>query len=153
MTVRKISRGAIIATAITGVFLTLLTSGLLMSYQAIPSQGSIAGVNVGVYKDSECTQNCTSINWGTIIPGSAINKTVYVKNIGDLPMTITMTTENWLPTNASSLINLNWNQEDTTLNVNQSIGATLTLAAAESAEGNLTEFSFDIIITGTKQAT
>lgn len=150
MAMRKISTGAIIATVATGLFLTLLTSGLLMSYQTIPSQGAVAAVNVGVYSDSECTQNCTSLNWGTIIPGSQINRTVYVKNIGDLPMTITMATESWLPTNASSLINLNWNQQDTTLNVNQSIGATLTLAAAASAAGNLTDFSFDIIITGTE---
>jgi len=150
MAIRKISTGAIIATAVTGLFLTLLTSALLMSYQAIPSQGTVTAVNVGVYSDSECTQNCTSLNWGTIRPGSQINKIVYVKNIGNVPMTITMATENWLPTNASSLVTLNWNQEDTTLNVNQSTGATLTLAAAASAEGNLTDFSFDIIITGTE---
>jgi len=150
MTMRKISTGAIIATVATGLFLTLLTSGLLMSYQTVPSQGTVAAVNVGVYENSECTQNCTSLNWGTIIPGSQINRTVYVKNIGNLPMTITMATESWLPTNASSLVTLNWNQQDTTLNVNQSIGATLTLAAAASAAGNLTDFSFDIIITGTE---
>jgi hypothetical protein len=147
---QKISTGTIIATVATGLFLTLLTSGLLMSYQTIPSQGAVAAVNVGVYSDSECTQNCTFINWGTIMPGSQINRTVYVKNIGGLPMTITMATESWLPTNASSLINLNWNRQDTTLNVNQSIGATLTLAAAASAAGNLTDFSFNIIITGTE---
>lgn len=121
-----------------------------MSYQAVPSQGTVAAVNVGVYENSECTQNCTSINWGTIIPGSQINKTVYVKNIGNVPMTITMTTESWLPTNASSLVTLTWNRQDTTLNFNQSIGATLTLAAAASAEANLTDFSFNIIITGTE---
>ena len=150
MAMRKISTGTIIATVATGLFLTLLTSGLLMSYQTVPSQGAVAAVNVGVYSDTECTQNCTSLNWGTIMPGSQINRMVYVKNIGNVPMTITMATESWLPTNASSLINLNWNRQDTTLNVNQSVEATLTLAAAASAEGNLTDFSFDIIITGTE---
>lgn len=146
---RKISTGVIIAIAATGLFLTLLTTGLLMSYQTVTSQGTITTVNVGVYSDSECTQNLTSINWLTLRPSDTANRTIYVKNNGTVPITLTMTTENWLPTNASALLTLTWNQQNTVLNATKSIPAILTLSVASST-GNLTDFSFNIIITGTE---
>jgi hypothetical protein len=66
MAMRKISMGAMIAVAVTGLFLTMLTAGVLTSSQTVQSGGTITAVNVGVYSDSGCTQNCTSIDWGTL---------------------------------------------------------------------------------------
>ena len=120
-----------------------------MSYQTIPSGGTVTTVNVGVYLDSECTQNATSINWGFLRPGDNSNITVYVKNNGTVPVTLTMTTGDWLPTNANSLVTFTWNQQNKVLNASQSIPAVLTLSVAPSA-GNLGDFSFNIIITGTE---
>jgi len=149
MAIRKISTGAAIAIAATGLFLTLLTSGLLMSYQIVPSGGTVTAVNVGVYLDSNCTQNATSMNWGFLRPGDSSNMTVYVKNNGTVPVTLTLTTADWLPTSANSLITLTWNQQNKVLNISQSVPAILTLSVASSA-GNLGTFSFNIIITGTE---
>ena len=152
MTRRKIPTGIIIAIAATGLFLTLLTTGLLMSSQTLQSSGTVTAVNVGVYSDSGCTQNCTSIDWGTIAPGNTTTRTVYVKNIGTLPITLSMTTGSWVPSNANTYISLSWNRGGTVLSVGQSTTATLTLSASSSA-GNITSFSFNIVITGTEQAT
>jgi len=149
MEMRKISTGAAIAIAATGLFMTLLTTGLLMSSQSLQSSGTVTAVNVGVYSDSGCTQNCTSINWGSIAPGNSTTRTIYVKNIGTIPMTLYMTTGSWVPSNANTYISLSWNREGTVLTANQSISATLTLSASSSA-GNITSFSFNIIITGTE---
>lgn len=149
MEMRKISTGAAIAIAATGLFMTLLTTGLLMSSQSLQSSGTVTAVNVGVYSDSGCTQNCTSINWGSIAPGNSTTRTIYVKNIGTIPMTLAMTTGSWVPSNANTYISLSWNREGTVLTANQSISATLTLSASSSA-GNITSFSFNIIITGTE---
>jgi hypothetical protein len=149
MAMRKISTGAIIAIAATGIFLTLLTSGLLISSQTVPSNGTITAVNVGVYSDSGCTQNCTSIDWGTIAPGNSTTRTIYVKNTGTIPVTLSMTMGSWVPSNASSYLTLSWNRGGTVLIANQSISAVLTLSASSSA-GNITSFSFNIIITGTE---
>jgi len=146
---RKISAGVIIAMAATGLFMTLLTTGLLMSSQTLQSNGTVTAVNVGVYSDSGCTQNCTSINWGSIAPGNSTTRTIYVKNIGTIPMTLSMTTGSWVPPNANTYISLSWNREGTVLTANQSISATLTLSASSSA-GNITSFSFNTIITGTE---
>ena len=149
MAMRKISTGAIIAIAATGIFLTLLTSGLLMSSQTVQSAGTVTAVNVGVYSDSGCTQNCTSIDWGSLAPGNSSTRTIYVKNIGTIPMMLSMTTGSWVPSNASSYITLSWNRGGTVLAANQSISAVLTLSASSST-GNITSFSFNIIITGTE---
>ena len=146
MTTRKISTGVIIALAATAIFLALVTAGLIVT-QTIPSSGTITTVNVGVYSDSDCTQNCTSINWGILYPGNSTSKIVYVKNNGTVPVTLSMTTDSWTPETASSLITPTWDQQNTVLDAGQSIPANLTLSVASST-GDLTGFSFDIIITG-----
>jgi len=151
MEMRKISTGAAIAIAATGLFMTLLTTGLLMSSQTLQSNGTVTAVNVGVYSDSGCTQNCTSIDWGTIAPGNSSTMTIYIKNIGTIPMTLSMTTGSWVPSNANTYISLSWNRGGAVLSAGQSISATLTLSASSSA-GNITSFSFNMTITGTEQA-
>ena len=149
MTMRKISTGAIIAIAATGLFLTLLTTGLLMSSQTVPSTGTVTAVNVGVYSDSGCTLNLTSISWGTLSPGNVTTRTIYVKNSGTVPMTLSMRTESWVPTNANSSITLTWNRANYRLNAGQSIDAILTLNVSSTTSG-ITNFSFNTVITGTE---
>jgi hypothetical protein len=151
MAMLKISKGAAIAIAATGLFLTLLTTGLLMSQQTIPSGGTVTTVNIGVYLDSSCTQNATFVNWGFLRPGDNATETLYIKNNGTAPVTLTMTTESWQPTNASALMTLTWNLENTVLNATQSTEAVLTLSVSPDA-GNLGDFGFNIIITGIEQA-
>jgi hypothetical protein len=146
MATPKLSTGVIIALAATAIFLTLVTAGLIAT-QTITSDGTVTTVNVGVYSDSECTQNCTSISWGTIYPSNSTSRTIYVKNTGVVPVTLTMTTGNWMPTTASEEITLTWDQQNTVLNPEQSISANLTLSV-DSDPGDLTNFSFDIVITG-----
>ena len=150
METRKISTGAAIAIAATGLFLTLLTSGLLLTSQTVPSNGTVLStINVGVYNDQVCAQNCTSINWSTIAPGSSTTKTFYVKNTGTLPMTLNMATTGWNPSNANGPIALGWDREGAVLNASQSINATLTLTVSPTIDSSITDFSFNITITGT----
>ena len=146
---RKISTGAIIAIAVTGLFLTLLTSGLLMSYQTVQSGGTITAVNVGVYSNSGCTVNATYIDWGPLLPGNTTTRTVWVKNIGTANVTLSMTTSNWNPTNANQSITLTWDRSNKLLVPNEVTQATLTLSVASNISSSITTFSFNIIITGT----
>ena len=149
---QKISTGAAIAIVATGLFLTLLTTGLLMSYQTISSGGTVTTVNIEIYLDSNYSQNATFISWGFLRPGENVSRMLYIKNSGTVPVTLTMTTESWQPTNASSLLTLTWDLENEVLNATQSTEAVLTLAVSPDT-GNLGNFTFNIIITGTEQAT
>ena len=142
----KISLGAIIAMTATGLFLSLVTAGLITTSN-LNSNGTISAVNVGVYSDSACTINCTSLDWETIPPGNSTIKVVYVKNTGTLPVTLSMTVDSWQPTNENSYLTLVWNATGTGLDADESVAARFTLTVAADP-GDVTDFSFNIIITG-----
>jgi hypothetical protein len=148
MSLQKLSKGALIAIIATGIVLTVTTAGLLSMNQVVPSSGNVIAVNVGVYSDSDCTQNLTSIDWGTIAPGNSVTRTIYVKNTGNTQLTLSMTTTNWNPASADGPITITWNREGTTLDAGQVTTATLTLNVSEDING-ITNFSVDIVITGT----
>jgi len=112
----------------------------------ISNQGALKTVGVGVYWDSGLTNKVSSIDWGILEPGSNVNKTVYIRNEGNAAATLSMTTSNWNPSNASNYLTLTWNYGGQTLNVNEAIQVKFTLSASSSVTG-ITNFSFDITIT------
>ena len=152
MTHKKLPIGTRIALAATGLFLTILTSstiisGLVISSQSISSGGTITSMNVEIFNDSECTQACNNINWGTLTPGDSIIQKIYIKNSGNKPITLFMTTEEWTPTNASTYLNLTWDKENTNLNPDQVVLTSITLSASFDID-SIDDFNFNIIITG-----
>jgi hypothetical protein len=149
MALQKGAISAVIALAATGIFLTIVTSAVLFSSQNVPLNGTVSAVNVGVYTNADCTINCTNISAGTVSPGSSHTYTVYVKNTGNEPVTLSMTTSGWNPSAANGPITLTWNRNSYTLNAGASISATLTLSVSPSISNSITEFGFNIIIAGT----
>lgn len=149
MEFKRLSKVAVIALTIAGLFLTVTTAALLSTNQTVPLNGTINAVNLGVYSDSACTQTVTALNVGALNPGGTATQTVYIKNTGNIPETLTMTVANWTPTSASSSLTLTWNRQSTVLPAGQSIQATLTLTAASNT-GSLTTFSCDVTLTGTQ---
>ncbi len=141
---------AVIAAVAAAIFLTGITIAALSANQTVPLAGTITAINLGVYTDSACTQNCTTLNAGTLSPGAIYTQTLYVKNTGNLPETLTMTVNNWNPTNANTYLTLTWNQQNVLLNPAQTVQGTLTLTVAPNT-GSLTSFSCSIIFTGTQQ--
>ena len=144
----KISLGAIMAIAATALFLTITTAGLLTVNESLVSSGVVAGPDIGVFSDSSCAQNMTSINWGTLNPGQTVARTAYVKNLGNTPLTLSMSTSNWNPTNANGPLIMNWNRQNVVINPGNYAVATLTLTVSPDISG-ITNFSFNIIISGT----
>ncbi len=144
--ITKISAGAIITLLATGIFLTLVTAGIIAT-QTLSSNGVVKTVNVGVYSDSDCEQNCTSINWGLLYPGDLVNKTVYVKNIGTVPITLSMNIEKWLPEGVDDYLSLSWDQEGAVLQADESVSANFVLSISENTKG-FSDFSFDIVVIG-----
>ena len=137
--------GLITAVAVvTG--LIALTWGLLGSV-VIPNTGTVKTIGVGVYWDSGCTSQVTSIDWGTIDVGATENMAVYIKNEGTASMTLTLETEDWIPSGASSYISLTWDYGGQTIAVDGVVQVTLSLEVSDTIEG-ITSFSFDIVISG-----
>jgi archaellum component FlaG (FlaF/FlaG flagellin family) len=124
-----------------------VTFAVLNVQRAIPSTGLVVAVNVGVYSDSSCTLNLTSIDWGTVYPGGSVPRTVYVKNTGNAPITLSMTTASWNPAIAAGQINVTWDKENAVLNAGQATSAILTLSVSQNVSG-VTSFSMNIIVAG-----
>jgi len=114
----------------------------------IPSVGTVKGIGVGVYWNSECTNRTSSIYWGLLEPGSNKTVTVYIRNEGNSGVTLSKVTQNWSPLTASDYITLDWNYAGQTLSVDQVLQTKLTLVVSSSISG-ITSFSFDTIITAT----
>jgi hypothetical protein len=144
---------------ITGAVLILITYTLSLSLvsQAFPAEqttktlsstGSIqTSIGLGVYTNPECTIPLTSLSWGTLQPGGSQNLQCYIKNESNMPTTITMSTDNWSPSNAGNYLTLNWNYDSNPVAVGNVVHITFTLTVSPSIEG-ITTFSFDINIVG-----
>jgi hypothetical protein len=113
--------------------------------QTISNVGSVMAIGVGVYWDQACTNAVSSINWGVIDPGLNVNKTTYIRNEGNTPATLSMTTSNWNPSDASDYMTLSWDYGGQTLAVNEVSQVKLTLSVSPDITG-ITDFSFDITI-------
>lgn len=102
-----------------------------------------------------------AINWsdnGPLYPGQDVNKSMYVKNEGDLAFKLSLATSNWhfqdynkteLSQDYQQYFNLTWNYDNATIAVDEVKPLALSLLISPLIE-NVTTFSFDIIITMTE---
>jgi hypothetical protein len=148
-TATKASNLAIIALVVCSITLAATTLAIITVNQNIASSGIVTTTpNIGVYSDIACTQNITTINWGTIAAGSSVSQTIYVKNTGTGTMTLSMATSNWTPAGASTYITITFDKQGTQIASGQSTTATLTLTVSSNISG-ITNFSNSITISGT----
>jgi hypothetical protein len=119
---------------------------VLTNTRIINSTGNVKTIGVNVYWDSACTNQVSSINWGTMAPGSATDNIVYVKNTGNAAATLTLGTQNWSPSSASGYMKLTWNYTGQSISPDADVPVKFTLTMFANATG-ITTFSFDILIT------
>lgn len=129
------------------VWLIVVALALYSTHKRIAGTGKIKALGIEVYAEPECLTPVTSIDWGLMEPGQSAQKTVYVKNVGNTPITLTMTTQDWNPTIASQYISVTWNLIDAQLPPGDVIQADLALAVDANIQ-NVTDFSFTIVIQG-----
>jgi hypothetical protein len=140
-----IAAAALIFTAIA---LTITTSGLLTAQKAVPASGAIThSVGIGVYTDQAAITPCTNIDLGSLTAYSSNTQVIYVKNTGNTTETLHLTTTDWNPTAASTILSLTWDKEDTPLSAGSVTTATLTLSMGQDT-GVVDSFDFNIIIEG-----
>jgi len=121
--------------------------GLLTYSRTISSSGILKAINVEIYWEQSCTQVVENVDWGYAEPGDTVSKTIYVKNSGNAPLTLSLSYSDWAPVEAGDFITLAWDQEGTTVNAGDVQQAILTLTVSNNIAG-VTDFSFNIIIEG-----
>jgi len=134
---------ALIAFVIAGLivcsFMLLVTRNNITNVSAVEANG------VGVYWDSDCRDIVSSIDWGSLKPGSAKNIIVYIRNEKEEPIFLTKSTMNWKPSIASKYITLKWDYRGWSIDPGEVLQVTLTLSISSSIEG-IWNFGFDIVI-------
>ena len=138
-----------IAVAVVGMMMAVSVLAVLQSNKTFSNTGVISAVNVELYQDSSCTKALSTIDWGSLSPGSSSNRTIYVKNIGSIPISLSMTVNTWSPSNAANYVTLTWNREGTALNAGSSTSALLVLSVSASIT-SITTFSFNATVRGTE---
>jgi hypothetical protein len=144
------TKATVLALTIIAIVTTFGTYAAISVSQSVSSSGTVTvSANLGVYSDSSCQTNLTTINWGTLTPGGNITRTIYIKNTGlGVSLSLNMATSNWNPTSANGPVTITWNQAGTRLAPGQSTAAVITLAVSPTIT-DITNFSVQITITGT----
>ncbi len=145
---KNITLGLTVALVAISLCVILFASGVFVTSQTFKTTGILATPNLGLYSDSACTQGLVSVDWGTVSLGGSVSRTIYIKNIGNAQLTLSLSVLNWSPTTANGPVTISWNRESTILAAGQSTSAILTLKVSTSASG-FTSFSADATITGT----
>jgi hypothetical protein len=110
----------------------------------IHSAGTVKAVGLQIKDDSG--NLVTSIDWGELTPNSSKDFHVFAINNGTVPITLTLTTENWNPANATNYIGLTWDYLGDIINPGESHPIIFTLTVYSNAT-SLSSFSFDMVIT------
>lgn len=128
----------------------ILVTAAIASIPNWLQQGNIQGIGVEIYSDINQTQRLTNIDWGSIYPGG--NKTVlaYIKNVNNTVAVLTLNTTDWQPITAQEYVTLTWNYTDVPLELN-AVAPTIFMLTTNQNAGNLTTFTFNMIVTAQEQ--
>lgn len=146
-----------IAPVITAVMILLLTlSGLIIvtarslfeTSSTISSVGTLKAIGVEVYTDEKLTSPATFVKWGYLSPGARKTSSIYIRNEGNAPLTVHLSTKNWSPPTASNYLTLTWSfSNGQKIDPDKFVEVTLTLTVSEGITG-ITSFNFDLIVEG-----
>ena len=131
--------------AIAGIMiwsLVVYTVALAVYQSSLAHSGEITSVETQLYGDKAQTTQITSLSWGLIGNGTQNNLTVYVKNVGNKNMVLSLTIQN-LP----SFLTLAWNYTGASIPPSSAVPVKFTLAAAPNATGT---FNFHTKIVSTE---
>ena len=126
-------------------FLIIASTGLLAPNQSDTSTGTIQTNNLEIYTNPDCTNNCTTLNFGEPKPGQVTNQTIYLKNTENTSIILTMNTNQWNPAEAENLLVLSWNREGIIIKSKEVISATFTLDVNANVEG-FSNFNFNVAV-------
>ena len=124
-----------------------VTFAVMQRSYSISNVAQVKAVGVEIYVDPELTVRLTEINWGSVEPGESKTFTAYLRNSGNSPITLSLTTENWVPANASSVIQVFWDYSGGTVDAWQVVRVEFELRVDPAVTG-IDAFSFMMVITG-----
>jgi hypothetical protein len=120
------------------------------SAKGISNNGVVNGATgIEVYWDSKCTNRVSSIDWGSLQPGTNKTVTLFVRNKGKNPVTLSYYLSNWSPSEIADCLSLTWDYFGQSIEFKETVQVVFTLYVSGNAE-TIENFSFDIVIVGTQ---
>jgi hypothetical protein len=104
---------------------------------------------VETYWDSKCTQRVSSLDWGSLEPGTTKTVILFFKNKGKTPVTLSYYVSDLQPSETANYLTLNWDYAGQTIKFKEILQVLFTLQVSEDAE-TIETFSFDIDIISTQ---
>jgi len=136
---------ALISVSLIGAFLSGEAMNRIDNTNTIGNTADMQSFGSSVFWDSNRQTEVTGIDWGILTPDSRNPITTYIRNDGNQPIQLDMTTYNWKPANASYYIILSWNYSDAVLYPLQIIPVSWELYVSPSIQG-IENFTFDISV-------
>jgi hypothetical protein len=138
---------------VLAVLLLFSMQALLLRRSPVPSASAVVtGANIGIYWDRGCTQEVSSINWGTLEIGGTQQVVVYVRNEGNDTFNLALATQDWQPGNASQWLSFAWSCRNTTIAAGHVVKVTQTLSVPSDLPSGFSSFSFNIVFQGNSAA-
>lgn len=131
------------------ILLVTVTFATYLKSYTVNAEGRVVGIRLELYEDLNATTLLTRIDWGFIDPDETKSYTCYLKSKSNVPVYLTLTTENWNPINVSDYFVLSWDYDNATLQPNEIHEVTFNLYVASDISG-IDTFSFDIVATAEK---
>jgi len=112
------------------------------------SNGTVKEVTgIEIYWDSKGTNRATSIEWGSLEPGTEKTVTIFVRNLEKNQIILNYFTSNWIPSEITDHLTLNWDYDGQTIEFREMVQVIFTLVVSENLESS-GAFDFDITIVG-----
>ena len=145
----------LIVLAIASMFLAGYAFAVLTTETELPTSANIVtDVNLSVYGNETTTTQLIAIDWGTMLPTQTETFDIWIQNDAEIPMTISISTQDWVPSYANESIFFSYAEGEgwsigtyPTLYKHQRASIVLTLTAGDNPPSGA--FSFTIVITGT----
>lgn len=123
-------------------------SGVLSGIKFVSGTYTVKCKNIEVYWDTDCLQCVTIVEWMYLEPGDAVNKTIYLKNVDDRPLELSMTLRNWYPLETDGYMSFSWNREGDRVDAGEVLPTILTVHVSEKYP-DVDSYSFLCVIEGT----
>ena len=104
---------------------------------------------IQIYWDSKGTNIVSSIDWGSLEPGTNRTVTIFIMNKGKDQLTLSYHTSNWNPSEVADYLSLKWDYNGQAIEFREMVQVIFSLVISENAEAR-GAFSFDITIIGSQ---
>jgi len=136
--------------AVSGIMLALLSMVIFTTTFDVGQ--CVTTIGIGMYWDNNCIEPVVSVDWGNVEPGLGENISVFVRNEGNVNVTLSLATSNWNPPEAAGLVTLTWNYSGEILEESHVIPVTISLCVSPAIE-EISVLTFDANVYATNGGT